>query len=132
VSMTDSVADMLTRIRNANTMRYRVVDVPASNLKEDILKAMWREGYIEGVERVASQPVDLLRVSLKYADRDEPVVSALKRTSRPGRRVYVGVNDLPKVMNGLGIAVLSTSKGVLTDRECRREKVGGEILCYVW
>ena len=132
MSMTDPVADMLTRIRNGNTMKYPQVDIPASNFKEDILEAFLRSGHIGGLDRVAGKPSDQLSVQMKYSADGERVVTQLKRISKPGKRVYVGADDVPHVMNGLGTAILSTPKGVLTDNECRNERVGGEVLCYIW
>ena len=130
--MTDPVADMLTRIRNAKTVRRPVVDLPASQLKERIAKILEQEGYIDGVERAGSGSQEVLRVKLKYRGRKECAISGLRRISTPGRRVYAGAKELPTVMNGLGIAILSTPKGVFTDSECRRQRVGGEVLCYIW
>lgn len=130
--MTDPVADMLTRIRNAKVVRHPMVEIPASFFKEEIVKVFVREGFVEGYERVNASPVDLLKVKLKYKGRRECAISGLRRMSTPGRRIYVGVKDMPTVMNGLGVAVLSTPTGVLTDAECRRKKVGGEVLCYIW
>ena len=132
MSMTDTVADTLTRIRNANTGRHPHVDIPASRLKEDVLKALIREGFLDGYERVEAEPVDLLRAKLRYVGKQTRVIQGLKRVSKPGKRVYVGVDGLPVVRNGLGIAILSTPKGVLTDNECKEKNVGGEVLCHVW
>ena len=132
MSMTDPIADLLTRIRNAKTIRRPTVDVPASNLKEEVVKALLREGFVDGVDRIEGSPGDTLKIRLKYRGRRTPVITALKRVSRPGHRVYAGVADLPVVRSGLGIAILSTPKGVLSDSECRRDGVGGEVLCYVW
>ena len=132
MSMTDNIADTLTRIRNANTVRHPFVDIPASKLKEQLIHAVIRQGYLTRVERIEMEPVDILRVTLKYTGRNERVISGLRRISRPGRRVYVGAKDLPVVMDGLGVAILSTPKGVLSDSECREQNVGGEVLCHVW
>jgi len=129
--MTDPIADMLTRIRNANQMKDDKVDIPASKLKEEVLKLLRDEGYIAKVDRVKARPVDTLRVTLKY-NQNERVVKGLKRISKPGLRVYAKSGEIPRVLNGLGIAVVSTSKGVLSDREARKQNVGGEILAYVW
>lgn len=129
--MTDPIADMLTRIRNANAMKHETVDMPASNLKAQILEVLKKEGYIIGYKVVKGDVQDTLRVTLKYL-ANERVVKGLKRISKPGLRVYAKNNEIPKVLNGLGIAVISTSKGIITDREARKQKVGGEILAYVW
>ena len=129
--MTDPIADMLTRIRNANQMRHETVDVPASKLKKEILEVLKKEGYILGYKVVKGDVQDTLRVSLKY-NNTERVVKGLKRISKPGLRVYAKNSEIPKVLNGLGIAVISTSRGIMTDREARKLKVGGEILAYVW
>jgi small subunit ribosomal protein S8 len=129
--MTDPIADMLTRIRNANQMKHEKVDIPASKLKKEVLELLKKEGYIVSVQVVNNKPQDILRVTLKYM-QNERVVKGLKRISKPGLRVYAKNNEIPKVLNGLGIAVISTSQGVMTDREARKLKVGGEILAYVW
>ena len=129
--MTDPIADMLTRIRNANQMRHETVDMPASKLKKEVLELLKKEGYITDVKVVQGDVQNTLRVTLKY-QKNERVVKGLKRISKPGLRVYAKTNEIPKVLNGLGIAVISTSHGVMTDREARKLKVGGEILAYVW
>lgn len=129
--MTDPIADMLTRIRNANQMKHEKVDIPASKLKKEVLELLKKEGYIVSVQVVNNKPQDILRVTLKYMQNDR-VVKGLKRISKPGLRVYAKNSEIPKVLNGLGIAVISTSQGVMTDREARKLKVGGEILAYVW
>ncbi|MFP4077637.1 MAG: 30S ribosomal protein S8 [Candidatus Izemoplasmataceae bacterium] len=129
--MTDPIADMLTRIRNANQMKNETVDIPASKLKREVLELLKEEGYIKKVDLVRSKPVDKLRVTLKYI-QSERVVKGLKRISKPGLKVYAKSDEIPKVLNGLGIAVISTSRGILTDREARKQNVGGEILAYVW
>ncbi|MGS0972604.1 MAG: 30S ribosomal protein S8 [Candidatus Izemoplasmataceae bacterium] len=129
--MTDPIADMLTRIRNANQMKHEKVDIPASKLKKEVLELLKKEGYIVSVQVVNNKPQDILRVTLKYM-QNERVVKGLKRISKPGLRVYAKNSEIPKVLNGLGIAVISTSQGVMTDREARKLKVGGEILAYVW
>ena len=129
--MTDPIADLLTRIRNANQMKHETVDIPASKLKKEILEVLKKEGYIVKYALVKGDVQDTLRVSLKYLNT-ERVIKGLKRISKPGLRVYVKSNEIPKVLNGLGIAVISTSKGLITDREARKLKVGGEILAYVW
>lgn len=129
--MTDPIADMLTRIRNANAMKHETVDVPASKVKTQILEVLKKEGYIVGYKLVKGDVQDTLRVTLKYL-ANERVVKGLKRISKPGLRVYAKNTEIPKVLNGLGIAVISTSNGIITDREARKQKVGGEILAYVW
>jgi small subunit ribosomal protein S8 len=129
--MTDPIADMLTRIRNANAMKHATVDMPASKIKQEVLELLKKEGYIVNVQRVKGEVQDTLRVTLKYL-QDTRVVKGLKRISKPGLRVYAKNSEIPKVLNGLGIAVISTSNGVMTDREARKQKVGGEILAYVW
>ncbi len=129
--MTDPIADMLTRIRNANQMKKQTVDIPASKLKQQVLELLREEGYIANVVVVKGKPVDHLRVTLKYMQSDR-VVKGLKRISKPGLRVYAKHGEMPKVLNGLGIAVISTSRGIMTDREARKQEIGGEILAYVW
>ena len=129
--MTDPIADMLTRIRNANQMRHATVDMPASKIKKQVLELLKKEGYITGILVIKSDVQDTLRVTLKYLQNDR-VIKGLKRISKPGLRVYAKTNEIPKVLNGLGIAVISTSNGIVTDREARKQKVGGEILAYVW
>ena len=129
--MTDPIADLLTRIRNANQMKHETVDIPASKLKKELLEVLKKEGYIVNVAVVKGDVQDTLRVTLKYLNT-ERVIKGLKRISKPGLRVYAKTNEIPKVLNGLGIAVISTSKGLVTDREARKLKIGGEILAYVW
>lgn len=130
--MTDPIADMLTRIRNANQMKHKTVDVPASKLKIEILNVLKQEGYVTDFERIDDGVQGTLKVSLKYLVNDERVVRGLKKISKPGLRVYAKTDDLPKVLNGLGIAIISTSKGIMTDREARKNKIGGEVIAYVW
>ena len=129
--MTDPIADMLTRIRNANQMKAETVDIPASKLKKQVLELLRDEGYVAKITEVKTKPVNKLRVTLRYV-QNERVVKGLKRISKPGLKVYAKSGEIPKVLNGLGIAVISTSKGILTDREARKQNVGGEILAYVW
>ena len=132
MSMTDPIADMLTRIRNAARARHRTVDVPASKLKREIARILLEQGYLSRVYVVDDNKQGMLRLYLRY-DRDgEPVIRGLKRISRPGLRRYTKVENMPRVLNGLGIAIVSTSKGVMTDAECRKVGVGGEVLCHVW
>ncbi|MDY0023631.1 MAG: 30S ribosomal protein S8 [Candidatus Izemoplasmatales bacterium] len=130
--MTDPIADMLTRIRNANQMKHKTVDVPASKLKVEILNVLKQEGYIVDFERIDDGVQGTLKISLKYLENDERVVRGLKKISKPGLRVYAKTDDLPKVLNGLGIAIISTSKGIMTDRDARKNKIGGEVIAYVW
>lgn len=130
--LTDPIADMLTRIRNALQAEKKEVFVPASKLKLEIARILRKEGYINDFQYVEDGKQGLLRIFLKYTPDGEPVISGLKRVSKPGGRVYVSKDKIPRVLNGLGIAILSTSKGVLTDREARRLGVGGEVLCYIW
>jgi small subunit ribosomal protein S8 len=129
--MTDPIADMLTRIRNANQMKKDTVDIPASKLKLQILELLREEGYIQAILVINGKPSNTLRVTLKYM-QNERVVKGLKRISKPGLRVYAKQGEVPKVLNGLGIAIISTSKGIMTDREARKQNVGGEVLAYVW
>ncbi len=132
MSMTDPVADMLTRIRNANTARHDQVDIPASGLKEEIARILKEEGYIKSYGHVEDQNQGKLRLYLKYSRDKQRVIAGIKRVSKPGRRVYVNKSDLPRVLNGLGTAIISTSRGVITAAQCKREGVGGEVLCYIW
>jgi small subunit ribosomal protein S8 len=130
--MTDPIADMLTRIRNANRMRHEKVEMPASRLKADVLAVLKKEGFIVDYQMVKEGVQGKIVVALKYTSTKERVIKGLKRISKPGLRVYTSVENLPKVLNGLGIAVISTSKGIMTDREARLAQVGGEVLAYVW
>ena len=130
--ITDPVADMLTRIRNANTAKHESVDVPASNLKKAIAKILLDEGYIKSYEIVEDGTQGIIRIQLKYLAGKEKVISGLRRVSKPGLRVYAGADELPRVLKGLGIAIISTSKGVMTDKAARANHVGGEVLAFVW
>ena len=131
--MTDPIADMLTRIRNANKMRHTTVDIPASKAKKDVLTVLANEGFIVGYDEVKLENnQNVLKVTLKYTETKERVIKGLKRVSKPGLRVYAQVDELPRVLNGLGIAIISTSQGVMTDREARKANIGGEVLAYVW
>ncbi|MGM8216173.1 30S ribosomal protein S8 [Bacillaceae bacterium W0354] len=130
--MTDPIADMLTRIRNANMVRHDQLEVPASKLKRDIVEILKREGYIRDYEYIEDDKQGVLRLFLKYSSGNERVITGIKRISKPGRRVYAKADELPRVLNGLGVAVVSTSKGVLTDKEAREQAVGGEVLAYIW
>ena len=132
MGMTDPIADMLTRIRNANQNKSVEVLIPASKIKLEILNVLKNEGYINEVEFVEDGKQGSIKVTLKYTEKKERVIKGIKRISKPGLRVYASVSDMPKVLNGLGIAVVSTSKGVMTDREARKEHLGGEVLAYVW
>ncbi|HHN64141.1 MAG TPA: 30S ribosomal protein S8 [Nitrospirae bacterium] len=129
--LTDPIADMLTRIRNAIMVKAEKVDIPASRMKLDIAKILKEEGYIRAYKIIKDKKQGILRISLKYVD-GEPVITGLKKVSKPGRRIYVGYKDITRVMGGVGIAILTTSKGILSDKGCKREKVGGELLCYIW
>ena len=131
--MTDPIADMLTRIRNANTAKHDTVDVPASKIKTEIARILLDEGYIKAYEIVEDGVVKTIKITLKYgADKNQKVISGLKRISKPGLRVYAGVENMPKVLGGLGIAIVSTNKGILTDKEARAMNVGGEVLAFIW
>ncbi len=129
--MTDPIADMLTRIRNAALIKAEKVDVPASRIKLEIAKILKEEGFIRAYKILKDKKQGILRLTLKYVDSDN-VISGLKRVSKPGRRVYVGGKEIPRVMGGVGIAVLTTPQGILSDKACRRQNVGGEVICYVW
>ena len=131
--MTDPIADMLTRIRNANTAKHDTVDVPASKIKTEIARILLDEGYIKAYEIVEDGVGKTIKITLKYgADKNQKVISGLKRISKPGLRVYAGVENMPKVLGGLGIAIISTNKGIVTDKEARAMNVGGEVLAFVW
>lgn len=130
--MTDPIADLLTRIRNANSVRHEVVEVPSSNVKKAISNILLQEGYIKEIEEYSDGVVPMMRLSLKYGADKERVITGIKRISKPGLRVYCQKTDIPKVLNGLGVAVISTSKGIMTDRDARKEGLGGEVICYVW
>ena len=132
MQITDPVADMLTRIRNANTAKHESVDVPASNLKKAVAKILLDEGYIKSYEVVEDGTQGVIRIQLKYLAGKEKVISGLRRVSKPGLRVYAGADELPRVLKGLGIAIISTSKGVMTDKAARANHVGGEVLAFVW
>jgi small subunit ribosomal protein S8 len=130
--MTDPIADMITRIRNAVRARHPRVDIPASRFKAEVAKILEQEGFVSAVKMVDGAPQGTIRITLKYGPRGENVISGLERVSRPGRRVYLGSEDVPRVMGGLGTAILTTSRGVMTGREAQRAGVGGEVLCNVW
>ncbi|GGL63628.1 30S ribosomal protein S8 [Sporolactobacillus putidus] len=130
--MTDPIADMLTRIRNANIVRHEQIELPGSRVKREIAEILKREGFIKDVEYVEDNKQGVLRLFLKYGGNKERVISGLKRISKPGLRVYAKADEVPKVLGGLGIAIVSTSKGIITDKEARQQQVGGEVLAYVW
>ena len=133
MNTTDPIADMLTRIRNANSSKHKTVDVPASNMKLGIAEILFREGYIKSFEEIKEENNQgIIRITLKYEEKGKRVIDGLRRISKPGLRVYASKEDLPKVLNGLGIAIISTSKGLKTDKEARELGVGGEVLAYVW
>ena len=133
MSMSDPIADMLTRIRNANTAKHDTVDVPASKMKESIAKILLDEGYIKKFEVIEDGVFKTIHITLKYgADKNEKIITGLKRISKPGLRIYAGKDELPTVLGGLGIAILSTNQGVITDKEARKLQVGGEVLAFVW
>ncbi|MFC6316395.1 30S ribosomal protein S8 [Lapidilactobacillus achengensis] len=130
--MTDPIADYLTRIRNANMVRHESLEVPASKIKKDMSEILKREGFIRDYEVVEDGKQGMIKITLKYGQNHQRVISGLKRISKPGLRSYVKADDVPKVLNGLGIAIISTSEGVITDKEARAKNVGGEVLAYVW
>ena len=132
MTMTDPVADMLTRIRNANTAGHAEVDVPASKIKKNIAEILLKEGYIKGYEVVETQPEDVIKIEMKYGAGKQRVISGIKRISKPGLKVYAKKDEVPKVLGGLGIAIISTSSGLITDKQARELGVGGEVVCYVW
>ncbi|HZG86986.1 30S ribosomal protein S8 [Paenibacillus sp.] len=130
--MTDPIADMLTRIRNANTVRHETVEIPASKIKREIAEILKQEGFVRDAEYVNDNKQGIIRLFLKYGQNNERVITGLKRISKPGLRVYAKSNELPRVLGGLGIAIISTSKGLMTDKAARQSKSGGEVICYVW
>ena len=132
MTMTDPIADMLTRIRNANMVKHETVDVPASNIKKELARILLEEGFVRGYDVIEDGKQGIIRIQLKYGQAGERVITGLKRISKPGMRVYAAKDEIPRVLNGLGISVISTSKGILTDKQARKENVGGEVICYVW
>ena len=132
MQITDPIADMLTRIRNANSAKHETVDIPASNMKKAIADILYAEGYIKGYQLIKDNKQGVIRVTLKYGQNKEKVITGLKRISKPGLRVYSEKDKVPRVLRGLGIAVISTSKGVMTDRMARKEQIGGEVLAFIW
>ena len=132
MQITDTIADMLTRIRNANSAKHPTVDVPASNMKKQIAQILVDEGYIKSFRVIDDDKKGVIRITLKYTENKSQVITGLRRVSKPGLRIYSNSKDMPKVMKGLGIAIVSTSKGIMTDREARKNNVGGEVLAFVW
>lgn len=132
MQITDSIADMITRIRNANSAKHDTVDVPASSMKKSIAQILLDEGYIKNYQVIEDNKQGTIRITLKYGPNKSQVVTGLRRVSKPGLRIYASCQDMPKVMKGLGIAIVSTPKGVMTDRQARKENVGGEVLAFVW
>ena len=132
MNTTEPIADMLTRIRNASQAKFKTVDIPASNIKKNIAEILFEEGYIKAYEEITNENQGIIRISLKYTEKGKKVISGLKRISKPGLRIYASKEELPKVLNGLGIALISTSKGVMTDKKARELGVGGEVLAYIW
>ncbi len=132
MQITDPIADMLTRIRNANSAKHETVDVPVSNMKKAIAEILLEEGYIKSYEIIDDGKQGMIHITLKYGANKEKVISGLQRVSKPGLRVYAGAQELPRVLKGLGIAIVSTSKGIMTDKKARAEKIGGEVLAFVW
>ena len=132
MQITDTIADMLTRIRNASSARHETVDIPASNMKKSIAQILVDKGFVKSFQVVEDGKQGVIRMTLKYVDGKTPVITGLRRVSKPGLRIYSNCEDMPKVMKGLGIAIVSTSKGVMTDKRARKENVGGEVLAFVW
>jgi len=132
MQITDPIADMLTRIRNANSAKHETVDIPASNMKKALAEILNGEGYIKSYQIIEDGIQGIIRVTLKYGANKSKVITGLKRVSKPGLRIYAGKDDLPKVLRGLGIAIISTSKGIMTDKEARKQNVGGEVLAFIW
>ncbi len=132
MQITDSIADLLTRIRNANSAKHDTVDIPASNMKKSIVQILVEEGYIKSYQVIEDGKQGIIRVTLKYGENKTPVIQGLRRVSKPGLRIYTSCEDMPKVMKGLGIALLSTPKGVMTDKAARKANVGGEVLAFIW
>ena len=132
MQITDTIADMLTRIRNANSAKHPTVDVPASNMKKQIAQILVDEGYIKNFKVIDDDKQGVIRITLKYTENKSQVITGLRRVSKPGLRIYSNSKDMPKVMKGLGIAIVSNSKGIMTDREARKNNVGGEVLAFVW
>ena len=132
MQMTDVIADMLTRIRNASTAKHETVEVPASNMKKTIANILLEEGYIKNVEVVEDDKQGIIKITLKYGANKTPIITGLRRVSKPGLRIYTSCEDMPKVMGGLGTAIISTSKGVMTDKKARKANLGGEVIAFIW
>lgn len=132
MQITDPIADLLTRIRNANSAKHETVEIPASNMKKAIVEILNEEGYIKNYQIIDDGKQGIIRVALKYGKNNEKVITGLKRVSKPGLRIYAGAEELPRVLKGLGIAIISTSKGIMTDKKARKENIGGEVLAFVW
>ncbi len=132
MQITDTIADLLTRIRNASSAKHATVDIPASNMKKAITQILVDEGYIKGFQFIEDEKQGIIRITLKYDENNTPVISGLRRVSKPGLRIYSSCEDMPKVMKGLGVAIISTSKGVVTDKKARELNVGGEVLAFIW
>ena len=132
MQMSDVIADMLTRIRNANDAKHATVDIPASNMKKAIAEILVNEGYVSAFETIEDGKQGIIRVTLKYTGKKQKVLRGIRRVSKPGLRIYAGCEEMPRVMNGLGIAIVSTSKGIMTDKQARKSHVGGEVLAFVW
>ena len=132
MQITDSIADLLTRIRNASSAKHETVDIPASNMKKAIMQILVDEGYVKSFTVIEDGKQGMIRATLKYGEGKTPVITGLRRVSKPGLRIYSSVEDMPKVLKGLGIAIVSTSKGVMTDKRARKENVGGEVLAFIW
>lgn len=132
MNTTDPIADMLTRIRNANSSKHKTVDIPSSKMKVSIAEILYKEGYIKSFEEISDDKQGIIRITLKYEEKGKRVIDGIKRISKPGLRVYANKEELPKVLNGLGIAIISTSQGLKTDKEARTLGIGGEVLAYIW
>ncbi len=132
MTMTDPIADMLTRVRNASSVLHDTVDIPASNIKRELARILLEEGYIKGYDVIEDGKQGLIRIQLKYSKTGDKVITGIKKISKPGMRVYADRHNVPKVLNGIGISVISTSKGIVTDKQARELGVGGEVICYVW
>jgi len=132
MQITDTIADMLTRIRNASSAKHDTVDIPASNMKKSVAQILVDEGYVKGFTVLEDGKQGIIRMTLRYGEGKTPILTGLRRVSKPGLRMYTNVEDMPKVMKGLGVAILSTSKGIMTDKQARKENVGGEVLAFIW
>ncbi|HIS70265.1 MAG TPA: 30S ribosomal protein S8 [Candidatus Gallacutalibacter stercoravium] len=132
MQITDSIADLLTRIRNASSAKHETVEIPASNMKKTIVQILVDEGYLKGYTVIEDGKQGIIKVTLKYGEGKKPIITGLRRVSKPGLRIYSDAENLPRVMKGLGVAIVSTSKGVMTDRQARKENVGGEVLAFIW